>query len=215
MCEEERRHCSGVSSLLLPCGLWGSNSGHYLNVKGLHPPSHLTSPTYHFRSQTNHHVDLDGVTAEAVIAVSSSVKRSSSHSCPALICQRQENGWQRWKRGPRNQSFQRTIYNALKYFSWKGDAQHPATWLSQERKGFAMQINLPSGLQEREEPCSRHCPASPSRSAAQHCSSPAAGSASGSPRGCCIRMNGAAARSRRTPPRCRTLSKQQHRQVSR
>lgn len=145
MCEEERRHCSGVSSLLLPCGLWGSNSGHYLDVKGLHPPSHLTSPTYHFRSQTNHHVDLDGVTAEAVIVVSSSVKSSSSHSCPALICQRQENGWQRWKRGPRNQSFQRTIYNALKYFSRKGDAQHPATWLSKELKGFAMQINLPPG----------------------------------------------------------------------
>lgn len=38
-----QRHCAGLGSLLLPCGSWGSNSGHSLGNKHLYLLGHLTS----------------------------------------------------------------------------------------------------------------------------------------------------------------------------
>lgn len=69
---------------------------------------------YHFRSQTNHHVDLDGVTAETVIMVSSSVKSSFSHSYPALICQRQENDLAKMETGAQKSELPKDILQRFK-----------------------------------------------------------------------------------------------------
>lgn len=90
--------------------------------------------------------------SQTVIMVSSSVKSSFSHSYLALICQRQKNDLAKMETGAQKSELPKDNLQRFKILFRKDDPQHPTTWMSQELKGFAMLINLPSCLQEREEP---------------------------------------------------------------